>query len=69
MSAKRAELDKAYQKVESLASEDEKAKVLAIEVSNAMLEIRRHSDELEALVADDAWPLPKYREMLFLASI
>ncbi len=69
LSAKRVELDKAYQKAESLTSEDEKAKVLAIEVSNAMLEIRRYSDELEAVVADDAWPLCKYREMLFLASV
>jgi glutamine synthetase len=27
--------------------------------------IREHVDKLEALVADDAWPLPKYRELLF----
>src|SRR5204863_138961 len=37
LSAKRVELDKAYAKAESLHSEDEKAKVLAIEVSTAML--------------------------------
>ena len=28
--------------------------------------IRLHVDELEALVADELWPLPKYRELLFL---
>jgi glutamine synthetase len=28
--------------------------------------IRYHSDKLEAMVDDEAWPLPKYREMLFL---
>jgi len=28
--------------------------------------IRYHVDKLELLVADDEWPLPKYREMLFL---
>lgn len=29
-------------------------------------EIREHVDSLEQLVADNAWPLPKYREMLFV---
>jgi glutamine synthetase len=29
-------------------------------------EVRYHVDKLEALVDDDIWPLPKYREMLFL---
>ena len=28
-------------------------------------DVRRVSDALEILVADDHWPLPKYREMLF----
>jgi glutamine synthetase len=28
--------------------------------------IRYHVDKLELLVDDDLWPLPKYREMLFL---
>jgi glutamine synthetase len=32
-----------------------------------MADIRATCDELEAVVADDYWPLPKYREMLFLA--
>ncbi len=27
--------------------------------------IREHASKLETLVADDIWPLPKYREMLF----
>jgi glutamine synthetase len=27
--------------------------------------IREHVDKLEMLVADDAWPFPKYREILF----
>ncbi len=31
-----------------------------------MDEIRSHADMLETEVADDLWPLPKYREMLFL---
>ncbi len=28
--------------------------------------IRQHSDALEAIVDDELWPLPKYRELLFL---
>ncbi len=30
-----------------------------------MLKVREIADWLEGLVEDDAWPLPKYREMLF----
>jgi glutamine synthetase len=28
--------------------------------------IRRHSDAIEKLVDDESWPLPKYREILFM---
>lgn len=31
-----------------------------------MAQVRRHADALEAEVADEFWPLPKYREMLFI---
>ena len=31
-----------------------------------MTEIRRHIDKLEEIVDDQMWPLPKYRELLFL---
>ena len=31
-----------------------------------MEDVRTHADALETLVADDYWPLPKYREMLFI---
>jgi len=27
---------------------------------------RAHADALETMVADECWPLPKYREMLFI---
>ncbi len=30
-----------------------------------MAEIRLSADALENLIADDHWPLPKYREVLF----
>ena len=32
----------------------------------AMAEVREVADELEKVVADDLWPLPKYSEMLFI---
>jgi glutamine synthetase len=31
-----------------------------------MDDIRTSADLLETLVADELWPLPKYREMLFI---
>ena len=31
-----------------------------------MAKVRRHADRLETEVADEYWPLPKYREMLFI---
>jgi glutamine synthetase len=42
------------------------AKHMQKEVLSAMLDVRKHSDHLETLVADDHWPLPTYREMLFI---
>jgi glutamine synthetase len=30
-----------------------------------MAAVRQACDALEAVVDDDCWPLPKYREMLF----
>ena len=32
----------------------------------AMLETRVAADKLETMVSDDLWPLPTYREMLFI---
>jgi len=32
----------------------------------AMHEVREVADQLEKVVADDLWPLPKYEEMLFI---
>lgn len=38
----------------------------AHEIRGLMVKVRTHVDALEAEVADDLWPLPKYREMLFI---
>lgn len=35
-------------------------------IRGLMDETRLHADTLEALVADELWPLPKYQEMLFI---
>jgi glutamine synthetase len=32
----------------------------------AMSQVRTAADRLEGLVADDLWPLPTYRELLFI---
>ena len=38
----------------------------AKEICSLMVSIRESADLLETLVADSAWPLPKYSEMLFI---
>ncbi len=35
-------------------------------ILTAMVALRTTVDNLEKIVSDDKWPLPKYREMLFL---
>ncbi len=42
------------------------AKHFANEVLPAMKAVREVADKLETIVADDLWPLPTYREMLFI---
>jgi len=42
------------------------AEYLRDHVLPVMTEVRALGDELEGIVADDLWPLPKYREMLFI---
>jgi glutamine synthetase len=42
------------------------AKHMRDHVLPAMLEFRKAGDKLEGIVADDLWPLPTYREMLFV---
>jgi len=47
--------------------EGERAHFFFAEVKNQMEEIRRRVDDLETMMPDDMWSLPKYREMLFIA--
>ena len=48
--------------------EDMRAKAIAYHDTVASLfdPIREHIDKLEEVVDDRLWPLPKYRELLFL---
>ena len=51
---------------EDFAGTDEHMQYCATEIRGLMDEVRLHADALEAEIADDLWPLPKYREMLFI---
>ncbi|WP_027191627.1 glutamine synthetase III family protein [Fundidesulfovibrio putealis] len=42
------------------------AKFMCEKVLPAMNSVRSYADALEAVVADDLWPLPSYQEMLFI---
>ena len=44
----------------------EHAKHMRDNVLPAMNEVRKYADKLEVMVADDLWPIPTYREMLFI---
>ncbi len=44
----------------------DEAKHFCHDVLPAMQKVRQFVDELEAIVADDLWPLPTYQEMLFI---
>lgn len=57
-------------KVESASSihdESKKADMLCNKVKTKMDELREYVDELEVLVDDELWPMPKFWEMLFIS--
>ena len=49
-----------------IESETEKAIAYHDTVAPLLEQIRYHVDKLELIVDDELWPLPKYREMLFI---
>jgi len=59
------EMAKLLEKAEKLDNE-ERAKAYFEELKPLMEHIRRHVDDLERVVSDEHWDLPKYREMLFI---
>jgi len=65
MMAAVGELSDAMEK-EGFASAEEHMQYCANDLLGLMADVRSHADALEAEVADELWPLPKYQEMLFI---
>jgi glutamine synthetase len=62
----RDKLEKAIAKAESMHEEPEaQAEFLTHDAADLMAEVRACADAIEVSISDAAWPLPKYREMLF----
>ncbi len=61
-----AEMVASRKKANKIECEREKAIAYHDTVFPLMDEIRYHIDKLELMVDDEMWPLPKYREMLFI---
>lgn len=61
-----AEMIAARKKANACTSEREKALAYHDNVAPSLDDIRRHIDKLELLVDNEMWPLPKYRELLFI---
>ena len=56
------EARKKANKIQDIA---ERAKVYSHEVKDMMDKVRASADNLEMVIDDEMWPLPKYRELLF----
>ena len=59
------DLEHAQHAAHEQGSVQHEARALADEVIPAQNALRAAADELETVVPDDLWPLPKYRELLF----
>ena len=67
LQTRRVTLEAAVNEACGKKTQREIAQVLAHKVTGAMDSARETCDELELVVADHHWPLPKYREMLFIS--
>ncbi|MCG8521540.1 MAG: hypothetical protein MI744_04950, partial [Pseudomonadales bacterium] len=59
------EMADARKRANGMSMVDRKAKAYCDNVRPYFEKIREHSDKLEKLIADEFWPLTKYREILF----
>jgi glutamine synthetase len=59
------EIDRLLEKARE-CSDEKRAEFYFKELKPLMEHIRKHVDQLECVVSDDTWDLPKYREMLFI---
>ncbi|NDW11099.1 glutamine synthetase III [Dysgonomonas sp. 520] len=66
INAKVHEMIDCRKKANNIASEREKAIEYHDIVAPYLEEIRYHIDKLELIVDNELWPLPKYRELLFI---
>lgn len=55
------------EKASAVHDEQKKAEMLCDKVKTRMNELRESVDELEGIVDDELWPLPKFWEMLFIS--
>lgn len=60
------EMVDARKKANAISDEREKAIAYHDNVASKMDTIRYHIDKLELLIDNEMWPLPKYRELLFI---
>ena len=58
-------LERAQHEAHEAGSVHEEARAFVESVIPAQAALRTVADELETVVSDDLWPLPKYRELLF----
>jgi glutamine synthetase len=61
-----ADMTEARKKANAIDDERKRAYEYCNKVKPYFDNIRYHADKLELLVDDEMWPLPKYRELLFL---
>lgn len=69
MAAIKSEVEKMVElrhKANRMPNEREKAIHYHDDICPCMEDIRHHIDELELMVDNEIWPLPKYRELLFI---
>ena len=64
----RAKLEASLDKAHHITDEAQKVKHLAKESQPICTKLRAAADAAELQVADELWPLPKYREMLHSVS-
>jgi glutamine synthetase len=64
--ARRDALESVIAKAEGMHEDlPKQAKLLTSAGADAMADVRETSDAIELKIADELWPMPKYREMLF----
>ena len=67
LQTKRNTLRSAMEKVTKSSDVAEQARSFSTLIATAMEETRAVSDQLETEMSDEYWPLPRYREMLFIS--